>query len=81
MPLERLDSLSGRIQQLVSEIGKGTRRSEVLAHDRHARILGRPLGLAEAMEPLARKLENRIRPRPVRVFCERDLDAPTLLWL
>ena len=49
---------------------------EVLADDRHARVLGRALGLAEAVEALAGELEDRVGPRAVVLLGERDVHLP-----
>src|SRR5918992_4450294 len=74
-----LDPLCGLVQQLVRHVRQRTGRRELLADHGYVRVSGRALRLAEAVEPPARQLEDRIRARAIVLLRERDVHPPHLI--
>src|SRR4051812_44641994 len=60
MALGGLDSLGGRVEQLVRQLRERTGRRQILTDQRNPRVVRRALGLAEAMEALARQLQYSV---------------------
>jgi len=68
MSLEGLDPLRRALEQLMGKIRERARRRQPLVEHRNAWILGRTLRLPKAMELPARKLQDRISTRAIRIL-------------